>query len=112
MEPVVTNNPDEHRYEVRADGELAGFTVYRERPGLIVFVHTETDARFEGQGLGSALVRAALDDARDRGLEVLPFCPFVNGWIGRHAEYADLVPPAFRARFGLVSDKSAGAPGS
>jgi predicted GNAT family acetyltransferase len=97
----VANNPEDERYEVRADGEPAGFVMYRERPGLIVFVHTEIDEGFEGQGLASKLVRSALDDARERELQVLPFCPFVNGYIARHREYAELVPDAFRARFGL-----------
>jgi uncharacterized protein len=97
----VSNNPEEHRYEVRADGDLAGYTVYRERPGLIVFVHTEIDPRFEGHGLASQLIRTALEDAKDRELQVLPFCPFVNGYIDRHREYVELVPDAFRARFGL-----------
>ena len=101
MDVEVTNNPAEHRYEVRADGDLAGSTVYRERPGLIVFVHTEIDQRFEGQGLASQLIRTALEDAKDRELQVLPFCPFVNGYIDRHREYVGLVPDAFRARFGL-----------
>ena len=101
MDVQVVNNPEEHRYEVRADGELAGWTIYRERPGLIVFVHTEIDERFEGQGLASRLIRTALDDARDRELQVLPFCPFVNGYIARHREYVELVPDAFRSRFGL-----------
>jgi uncharacterized protein len=97
----VSNNPEEHRYEVRADGDLAGYTVYRERPGLIVFVHTEIAPRFEGHGLASQLIRTALEDAKDRELQVLPFCPFVNGYIDRHREYVELVPDAFRARFGL-----------
>jgi uncharacterized protein len=97
----VSNNPEEHRYEVRADGDLAGYTVYRERPGLIVFVHTEIDPRFEGHGLASQLIRTALEDAKDRELHVLPFCPFVNAYIDRHREYVELVPDAFRARFGL-----------
>ena len=34
-------------------------------------------------------------------LEVLPFCPFVLGYIERHREYAELVPESYRARFGL-----------
>jgi predicted GNAT family acetyltransferase len=101
MDVTVANNPEEQRYEVRADGALAGSTVYRERPGLIVFVHTGIEPGFEGQGLASRLVRDALDDARERELQVLPFCPFVNGYVQRHREYADLVPDAFRARFGL-----------
>ena len=101
MDVEVTNNPEEHRYEVRADGDLAGYTVYRERPGLIVFVHTEIDQRFEGQGLASQLIRAALEDAKGRELQVLPFCPFVNGYIERHREYVELVPEEFRPEFGL-----------
>lgn len=101
MELRVADNPDEDRYEVFADGELAGFAVYRLRPGRLSFVHTEIDDRFEGHGLGSTLISEALDDARKRGLSVLPFCPFVNGFIERHREYVDLVPESDRERFGL-----------
>jgi predicted GNAT family acetyltransferase len=64
-------------------------------------VHTEIDPRFEGRGLGGKLVSAALDEARADGQIVLPFCPFVNGYIERHPQYADLVPAEYRERFGL-----------
>jgi len=102
METSVVNEPEAERYAITADGAPAGFTQYRERPGLIAFVHTEVDPRFEGQGVGSALIRFALDDARARGLIVLPFCPFVNAYIQRHPDaYADLVPADWRAKFGL-----------
>lgn len=97
----VTDNPDRERFEVTSDGELAGFAEYRRRPGLIAFVHTEIDDRFEGDGLGSVLARAALDRARDEGLDVLPLCPFIGGWIARHPDYADLVPAEMRERFRL-----------
>jgi uncharacterized protein len=101
MAPITADNPDAHRYEISVDGEVAGFTEYGVRPDLLALVHTEIDDRFEGQGLGSALVRDVLDDARSRGLAVLPFCPFVNGWIKRHEDYVDLVPPEYRAQFEL-----------
>jgi predicted GNAT family acetyltransferase len=98
---TVVNNPEQNRYELRRDDELVGFVTYRERPGLIAFVHTETDNRLEGQGLASQLVAGALDDVRGRGLEVLPFCPFANSYIQRHPEYADLVPEGYREQFHL-----------
>jgi uncharacterized protein len=101
MADEVRDNPDERRYEIYSDGELAGHLLYGRRPGLMALVHTETYPKFEGHGLGGKLVRGALDDARAQGMSVLPFCPFVNGWIERHPEYADLVPEGERERFGL-----------
>jgi predicted GNAT family acetyltransferase/MFS-type transporter involved in bile tolerance (Atg22 family) len=91
VELQVTDNPDKARFEIVADGELAGFTQYYLRDGQIVFTHTETDDRFRGHGLGGHLVQAALDAARERHLAVLPYCPFVKSWIASHPEYADLI---------------------
>lgn len=101
MATEVTDNPGEHRYEIRTDGDLAGFVAYRERPKGLALTHTKIDDAFEGHGLGSKLVAATLDDLRSRGIEVLPVCPFVRSYIERHPEYVDLVPGAERERFGL-----------
>ena len=101
MELQVTDNPAESRFEIRADGELAGLALYHLRGNQIAFTHTETDDRVRGHGLGGHLVQAALDAARERHLAVLPYCPFVNSWIAAHREYADLVPVGRREQFGL-----------
>jgi predicted GNAT family acetyltransferase len=58
---------------------------------VVAFLHTEVDPTVQRRGLGSALVAGALDDARARGLAVVPLCPFVDAYIRRHPEYADLV---------------------
>ena len=97
----MRDNPARERYEATVDGDLAGFIAYRSRPGLIAFIHTEVDDAFEGQGVGSARVAEALEDARRRGLAVLPFCPFVNSYMQKHSEYVDLVPEPQRRAFGL-----------
>jgi uncharacterized protein len=86
----VHDNPFEGRYEIPLDGRTAGFTTYKSDPSL------------EGHGLGSRFVGSALDDARERGLEVLPFWPFVNEFIRRHRDdYVELVPADYRRQFGL-----------
>src|SRR5690348_6055912 len=98
MDQRVRDNSGESRFEVIDGEELAGFAQYHRFGNEIAFIHTEIDTRFEGRGLGSLLARTALDSARDRGLDVLPFCPFIRGWITKHPEYVDLVPKAQRAR--------------
>lgn len=58
---------------------------------MLAFLHTEVDTEVRLRGLGSALVGGALDDARARGLRVVPICPFVDAYVRRHPEYADLI---------------------
>jgi uncharacterized protein len=89
----VIDNPDEQRYEARLDGKLAGFAAYRFRGDKqIVFTHTEVDDAFEGQGVGGALARAALDDVRSKAeREVVAMCPFIASWIEKHPDYQDLL---------------------
>jgi predicted GNAT family acetyltransferase len=98
---MVVDVPERSRVEIRVGDEAAGFTEYRRTPGRIAFIHTSIDPRFEGQGLGSKLVRTALSNARAEGLAVLPFCPFVRSYIADHPEYLDLVPEDMRAKFEL-----------
>ncbi len=87
----VSNNAELKRYEVKVGDDLAGFAEYMLSNGLITFTHTEIDPAFEGKGLGSQLVRFALDDVRATGeRKVLPLCPFVKGWMAKHPEYQDL----------------------
>lgn len=101
MELRVADNPDKSRYEAKADGDVAGFIDYRLSHNDIAFLHTETDDRFRGKGVAGRLVQASLDAARERGLQVLPYCPFVQSWLEKHPDYADLVPAGRRAEFGL-----------
>jgi len=91
MEPTVRDAPEDERYEIRNGEQVLGIAAYRRRGDAIVFTHTEVDPQSGESGLGSTLVRGALDDVRSRGLGVVPRCSFVRGWIERHPEYGDLV---------------------
>jgi hypothetical protein len=91
MEPTVIDAPEDSRYELRDGDRLLGVAAYRRRGDQVVLTHTEVEDDEEHSGLGSTLVRSALDDVRSKGETVVPLCPFVRGWIERHPEYRDLV---------------------
>ena len=91
MSFLVEENPAKHRFEILVDDALAGFTAYLPRGEVLVFTHTEVDERFQNMGVGAALIRATLDQVRERGGRVVPKCPFVAAFIKRHPEDADLV---------------------
>jgi predicted GNAT family acetyltransferase len=86
----VRNNEAANRYELEVEGQLA-IAEYRLRPGRISFTHTEVPDALEGRGIGKRLVKAALDDARAKGLKVVAICPFVKHYIETHPEYGDLL---------------------
>jgi predicted GNAT family acetyltransferase len=88
---VVRDAPHRHRYEAVIGGDVAGFVAYHDMTGDLALTHTEVAGEFEGRGVGGALARAALDDARARGVKVRPDCPIIAGWIQRHPDYQQLV---------------------
>ena len=94
----MVRNDDAARYEAWLDGEVAGFAEFQLTSELIVFTHTQVNSAFEGQGVGSALAKFALDDVRADGTrKVLPLCLFIKAWIDRHPGYISLVygaPPS------------------
>lgn len=91
METSVRENPGQHRFELIADGEVAGFAAYRVRDGQTVITHSEVDDRYRGQGLGSNLAKGTLDLLRDQGARVVPVCPFFVAYVRKHREYDDLI---------------------
>jgi predicted GNAT family acetyltransferase len=86
----VSNNVAQSRFEATVNGRTA-FIKYRRSGETITFIHTEVPAELEGQGLAAKLTRAALDDARAKQLKVVALCPYVAGYIRKHAEYQDLL---------------------
>ena len=88
----VTRNDARRRFEATVDGRTSVLT-YREGDGRVTLIHTEVPSDLRGRGLADLLARAALDDARRRGLAVRPLCPFVQAFMKRHPEYADLATP-------------------
>jgi predicted GNAT family acetyltransferase len=96
---TLSDNTELHHYQLRVGEAVAAHSEYNLLKGAVMFTHTEVLPAYEGQGLGSKLAKFALDDVRARGLQVIPVCQFIAGYIRRHPEYLDLVSEDNRRAF-------------
>jgi len=90
MSQEVHDDPAHHRFELMEAGRTA-FIDYRLAPGVITLVHTEVPPELSGKGVGSRLVRGALELVRASALKVVPRCSFVAAYMGKHPEFNDLL---------------------
>ena len=94
---AVSDNAERTRYEAHildpesGERQLAGVLVYADGEGTRTLLHTVVWEEHSGHGIGGRLAGHAFDDARSRGLRIVPVCTFVLGWLERHPEQADLV---------------------
>jgi predicted GNAT family acetyltransferase len=86
----VQDNEAKHQFELIVDGQIA-LAAYQLKPGIITFTHTEVPKELGGRGIGSQLAKGALDQVRERGLKVVPLCPFIKAYIEKNPAYQDLL---------------------
>ena len=94
MTHTITYHEDAKRFELRVDSVLASIADYRVLGNRVTMPHTVTAPEYRGLGFAAEVVRAALDDARARGLQVVPTCWFVAEFIDSNPEYQDLTAAA------------------
>jgi len=102
---AVTDNEIASQFEAEVDGNIALLT-YKRMGRSIVLNHIEVPVALEGRGIASKLTRTALELARMEHLEVLPVCPYVSGYLKKHAEYHDLLSEKNLKR--LLEDEKSG----
>jgi len=86
----ITHNEDAQRFETTIDGHT-GYISYQDQGDTLVYDHTIVPSELGGKGVGSALVKHALDYARSHDKKVVPQCSFVATYIKKRPEYAELV---------------------
>ena len=59
----IVNNRAHHRFELAVEGHIAA-TYYQIANSVITFVHTEVPPELGGKGIGSKLIRGALDQVK------------------------------------------------
>ena len=97
----IRDNTEAHRYELSVGKDLAVVIYNLSGPNLMI-TETLVPEALEGQGIASRLARHVLEDARSRGLLILPVCPFFAAYLQKHPEHADVVHPTYRQILGLA----------
>ena len=96
----IRDNADAHRFELPVGGEVA-VVIYNRSGQNLMITETLVPERLEGQGIASRLAKHVIADARERGLLILPVCPFFSAYLQKHPEHADVVHPTYRDILGL-----------
>ena len=86
----IIHNEQNNRFETTIDGQT-GYISYQNQGNALIYDHTIVPQALGGRGVGSALVKYALNYARENDKKVIPQCSFVASYINKHAEYQDLV---------------------
>jgi predicted GNAT family acetyltransferase len=100
-EKTIAHAPEHSRYELKLDEQVVGVADYRQDGNVRSFTHTGVEPDHRGEGLAAELIEFALREAKEDGLEVLPYCWYVRDHIAQHPEYMELVPADSRSSFGL-----------
>ena len=90
MSYQLIDNEAAKQYEFHIDGQIVRIE-YIKVPGKIFLTHTEVPPSMEGKGLGSSIIKAALEEVKKNDWVLVPLCPFVAGYIKKHPEWKDLV---------------------
>ena len=100
MDPEIHDNAEATRYELTVDGQTA-VVIYNKVAGGLLITETIVPVPLEGRGIASRMAKHVLADLKERGLVILPTCPFFAGYLKKHPEHADLVHPSYRLALGL-----------
>lgn len=93
---ALVKNEDKDRFEINMDGHFA-FIDYKERGNQISLIHTETEQELAGTGAAKAVVEKTLHWIEEHNKSLLPFCPYVFGYIKRNPEWKRIVDKRFKA---------------
>ena len=89
MTATVRHDSQQQRYVLEVNGQPLGLAAYRDEGERRLFTHTEVDPSLEGKGMGSALVRGALDDTQAEGKRIVPICEFIAAYVKKHHDWDD-----------------------
>jgi len=94
----LVKNESKRRFELTVEGYTA-FIDFKERPGVITLIHTESPEELAGRGVATALIEKTLFYLEEHGYQLVPLCPLVFAYIKRHLDWVRIVRADFKDKF-------------
>ncbi|MDO4895035.1 MULTISPECIES: GNAT family N-acetyltransferase [Moraxella] len=87
----ITHSPTTQRFETTIDGHTAYLSYEVLNEDTLNYNHTIVPSELGGRGIGSALVKFALEYAQQHHKKIVPSCSFVAAYIDKKTEYQQLL---------------------
>jgi hypothetical protein len=88
---TLEDGPTGGRYVTTVNGHEAEMTFSKAGTSRIIIDHTGVPKELAGLGVGVALVKRGVEDARKNGVKIIPLCPFAKAQIEKHPEWQDVL---------------------
>ena len=82
----LIDNTEAKQFEFHIGDHIPRIEYIRAK-SKIFLTHTEVPKELEGKGIGSAIIKSALEQVEKEDLVLVPLCPFVAGYIKKHPEW-------------------------
>lgn len=89
-EPDIIMNETTHRFELRHEDDIA-YIDYRWYNKTLILLYIFVPVAFRGKGLSTPLMKYALHYAKENGVKIKVFCPYISRYIRTHPEYEELL---------------------
>lgn len=90
-EITIRDNPGRSRFEVIDRDKVIGQAAYIDdnENNQRIFYHTVIREEYRGQGHAGRLAELALNQTVAADLLIIPVCPYITKYLGKHPEYAE-----------------------
>jgi predicted GNAT family acetyltransferase len=89
--PDIRHDTAGQRFVLSLEGAEAELNYRAVDAKTLDYYRTFVPSSMRGGGIASKLTAHALQHAQERGLKIVPTCPFIVTYIERHPEYRPLV---------------------
>lgn len=92
MDILQEDNGTKGHFYIALDGkEIAAMHYVYSGPHQFIIDHTEVAEAFEGRGLGKQLLNATVKFARNKGMKIIPLCPYAKSVFDKSPEISDVL---------------------